>query len=161
MMGAKIEITDQKRVNGEMIGSVYAESSILNGIEIPKELISSAIDELPLVVLAASQANGKTSIRDAEELRVKESDRISSMMKMMESFNISANEYQDGMDVYGGSIKGAIVKSFGDHRVAMTALMASLVSDGDILVENCKNIDTSFPAFIEIANSMGMDINND
>ena len=87
MMGAKIEITDQKRVNGETIGSVYAESSILNGIEIPKELISSAIDELPLVVLAASQAEGKTSLRNADELRVKESDRISSMVKMMDGNN--------------------------------------------------------------------------
>jgi len=161
MMGAKIEITGQKRVNGETIGSVYAESSILNGIEIPKELIPSAIDELPLVVLAASQADGKTSIRNAEELRVKESDRISSMVKMMDSFKISTNEYPDGLDVYGGSIKGARINSFDDHRIAMTALIASLVSDGDILVENCKNIDTSFPAFIEIANRIGMDINND
>ena len=161
MMGAKIEITDQKRVNGETIGNVYAESSILNGIDVPKELISSAIDELPLVVLAASQADGKTSLRNAEELRVKESDRISSMVKMMDSFKISTNEYPDGLDVYGGSIKGARINSFDDHRIAMTALIASLVSDGDILVENCKNIDTSFPAFIEIANSIGMDINND
>ena len=161
MMGAKIEINDQKRVNGETIGNVYAESSILNGIDVPKELISSAIDELPLVVLAASQADGKTSLRNAEELRVKESDRISSMVKMMDSFKISTNEYPDGLDVYGGAIKGARINSFDDHRIAMTALIASLVSDGDILVENCKNIDTSFPAFIEIANSMGMDINND
>ncbi len=77
------------------------------------------------------------------------------------SSKISTNEYPDGLDVYGGSIKGARINSFDDHRIAMTALIASLVSDGDILVENCKNIDTSFPAFIEIANSIGMDINND
>ena len=112
-----------------------------------------------MIVLAASQANGKTAIRNAEELRVKESDRILSMIKMMDAFKISTDEFPDGMNVYGGSIKGARVNSFGDHRIAMTALMASLVSDGDILVEDCKNIDTSFPRFIEIANNIGMDIN--
>ena len=78
---------------------------------------------------------------------------------MMDAFKISTDEFPDGMNVYGGLIKGARVNSFGDHRIAMTALVASLVSDGDILVEDCKNIDTSFPTFIEIANSIGMDIN--
>ncbi len=158
MMGANIHITNIKTINGELVGNIYTESSRLNGIEIPKDLIASSIDELPLIALAASRANGKTSIRNAEELRVKESDRISSMTKMMEAFSISTDEFPDGMNVYGGSIKGARVNSFGDHRIAMTALMASLVSEGDILVENCKNIDTSFPTFIEIANNIGMDI---
>ena len=159
MMDANIHITNIKTVNGEMVGNIHAESSSLNGIEIPKELIASSIDELPLIVLAASQANGKTAIRNAEELRVKESDRILSMIKMMDAFKIATDEFPDGMNVYGGSIKSARVSSFGDHRIAMTALMASLVSDGDILVEDCKNIDTSFPTFIEIANNIGMDIN--
>ena len=158
MMGANIQILNKRTINGELIGDIYTESSTLNGIEIPKELIASSIDELPLIVLAASQANGKTAIRNAEELRVKESDRISSMINMMDGFKISTDEYPDGMNVYGGSIKGTRVNSFGDHRIAMTALMASLVSDGDILVEDCENIDTSFPTFIEIANSIGMDI---
>ena len=158
MMGANIRITNVKKVNGEITGTIYTESSTLNGIKIPKELIASSIDELPLIVLAASQANGKTSIRNAEELRVKESDRISSMIKMMSDFKISTDEFPDGMNIYGGTINGAKVKSYGDHRIAMTALMASLVSDGDILVEDCKNIDTSFPTFIDIANNIGMDI---
>ena len=158
MMGANIQLLNKRTINGELIGDIYTESSSLNGIKIPEELIASSIDELPLIVLAASQANGKTTIRNAEELRVKESDRISSMINMMDGFKISTDEYPDGMNVYGGSIKGTRVNSFGDHRIAMTALMASLVSDGDILVEDCENIDTSFPTFIEIANSIGMDI---
>ncbi len=158
MMGANIQITDVKKVNGELIGTIYTESSTLNGIEIPKKLISSSIDELPLIVLAASQAKGKTSIRNAEELRIKESDRILSMIKMMDSFKISTDEFPDGMNIYGGTIRGARVNSYGDHRIAMTALIASLVSDSDILVEDCKNIDTSFPTFIEIANNVGLDI---
>ena len=158
MMGANIQISNERIINGELIGDIYTESSILNGIDIPKELISSSIDELPLIVLAASQANGKTSIRNAEELRVKESDRIFSMIRMMDKFTISTDEFPDGMNIYGGSIKGAKVNSYGDHRIAMTALIASLVSDGDILVEDCKNIDTSFPTFIDTANNIGMDI---
>jgi 3-phosphoshikimate 1-carboxyvinyltransferase len=158
MMGANIQISNERTINGELIGDIYTESSILNGIDIPIELISSSIDELPLIVLAASQANGKTSIRNAEELRVKESDRILSMIRMMGKFGISTDEFPDGMNIYGGLIKGSRVNSYGDHRIAMTALMASLVSDGDILVEDCKNIDTSFPTFIDIANNIGMDI---
>ena len=158
MMGANIQISNERTINGEIIGDIYTESSLLNGIEIPKELISSSIDELPLIVLAASQANGKTSIRNAEELRVKESDRILSMIRMMDKFRIMTDEFSDGMNIYGGLIKGARVNSHGDHRIAMTAIMASLVSDGDILVEDCKNIDTSFPTFIDIANNIGMDI---
>ena len=113
---------------------------------------------MPLIVLAGSQANGKTSIRNAKELRVKESDRISSMIKMMQSFTISVDEFDDGMDIFGGRIKGATINSFGDHRIAMTAVIASLISNGDIVVEDCQNIDTSFPAFIKISNNIGMDI---
>ena len=80
------------------------------------------------------------------------------MAKMMERFNISIDEFNDGMDIYGGVIEGNTINSFGDHRIAMTALLASLVSNGDIIVENTVNIDTSFPEFIEIANNIGMDI---
>ena len=158
MMGACIQISDLKRVNGEIVGNINVESSELEGIEIPKDLITSSIDELPLIILAASQAEGKTSFRNAEELRFKESDRISSMVKMMERFNISIDEFNDGMDVHGGIIEGNTVNSFGDHRIAMTGLLASLVSKGDIIVEDTVNIDTSFPEFIEMANNIGMDI---
>ncbi len=158
MMGANIKISDLKKVNGELVGNIDVESSKLDAIRIPKDLIARSIDELPLVVLAASQAEGKTSLRNAEELRLKESDRISSMVKMMERFNITIDEFDDGMDIYGGIIKGNTVNSFGDHRIAMTGLLASLVSHGDIIVEDTKNIDTSFPNFIDMANSIGMGI---
>ena len=158
MMGANISIFDLKTINGETVGSLTAKSSDLNGIKVPSNLIASSIDELPLIVLAGSQANGRTSIRNAKELRVKESDRISSMIKMMESFTISVDEFDDGMDILGGTIKGATINSFGDHRIAMTAVIASLVSNGDIVIEDCQNIDTSFPAFISISNNIGMDI---
>jgi len=160
MMGADVSIFDLKTVNGEQVGSLTAKSSNLKGIKIPKSLIASSIDELPLIVLAGSQANGKTSIRNAKELRVKESDRISSMIKMMKRFDVSVDEFDDGMDIFGGSINGTSINSFGDHRIAMTAIIASLVSNGDIIVEDCQNIDTSFPTFIELSNTIGMDIQN-
>ena len=146
-----------KRMNGEnkltkkFKGSSLIQHSIRN-------ILASSIDELPLIILAASQADGKTSLRNAEELRFKESDRILSMAKMMERFNIPIDEFNDGIDIYGGVIEGNTINSFGDHRIAMTALLASLVSNGDIIVENTVNIDTSFPEFIEIANNIGMDI---
>jgi len=76
----------------------------------------------------------------------------------MKRFNISIDEFKDGMDVHGGIIEGNTVNSFGDHRIAMTGLLASLVSQGDIIVEDTVNIDTSFPEFIEMANNIGMDI---
>jgi 3-phosphoshikimate 1-carboxyvinyltransferase len=82
------------------------------------------------------------------------------MIKMMQSFTISVDEFDDGMDIFGGTIKGATINSFGDHRIAMTAIIASLVSNGDIIVEDCQNIDTSFPTFIELSNTIGMDIQN-
>ena len=150
MMGASIEISDLKTVNGEVVGNIDVESSSLEGITIPKELIASSIDELPLIILAASQADGKTSLRNAEELRFKESDRILSMAKMMERFNIPIDEFNDGMDIHGGIIEGNTINSFGDHRIAMTALLASLVSNGDIIVENKVNIETSFPEFLSL-----------
>ena len=158
MMGANISIFDIKTMNGETVGSLTAKSSDLIGIEVPSNLIASSIDELPLIVLAGSQANGRTSIRNAKELRVKESDRISSMIKMMQSFTISVDEFDDGMDILGGTIKGATINSFGDHRISMTAIIASLVSNGDIVVEDCQNIGTSFPTFIKISNNIGMNI---
>ena len=158
MMGANIQISNVKTVNGEVVGNIDTESSSLNGIKIPKELIASSIDELPLLFWQQAKPMEKLLLEMLKELRVKESDRISSMIKMMERFNISTDEFPDGMNIYGGKLKETKVNSFGDHRIAMTALLASLVSDGDIIVEDTVNIDTSFPEFIDIANNIGMDI---
>ena len=139
-------------------GSIIIKSSKLKGIKIPKHLITSAIDELPLVFLAGACAEGSTIIRNAEELRYKESDRISSMIKTLNTFAIKTKEFNDGATIDGGTITGGIVDSFGDHRIAMTAIIASCVSEQPIIVENCKNIDTSFPTFQKIMNLIGMNI---
>ena len=157
LMGAdiNIEITNNRY---EATGNVIVSSSQLIGIKVPNELISLAIDELPLIFLAASVATGETTIRNAEELRFKESDRIKSMVDLLKNLSVEVNEYQDGLIIKGGTISGGLVDSFGDHRIAMTALVASSVAKEKIEVENCENINTSFPSFITLMNSIGMNI---
>ena len=157
LMGADIQV-DITNKNYEATGDVIVSSSKLMGIKVPNELISLAIDELPLIFLAAAVASGETIIRNAEELRFKESDRIKSMVDLLKNLSIEVNEYQDGLEIKGGNIIGGIINSFGDHRIAMTALVASSIAKEKIEVENCENINTSFPSFITLMNSIGMNI---
>ena len=159
LMGGNIKtVTKDQTKSSEKIGSVTITSSNLRGIKVPKNLITAAIDELPLVFLAGACAKGSTIIRNAEELRYKESDRISSMIKTLNQFSITTKEFNDGAIIEGGIIRGGNIDSFGDHRIAMTALVASCVSEKPIIVENCKNINTSFPTFKKIMNLIGMNI---
>ena len=159
LMGGNIKtVTKDQTKSSEKIGSVTITSSNLRGIKVPKNLITAAIDELPLVFLAGACAKGSTIIRNAEELRYKESDRISSMIKTLNQFLITTKEFNDGAIIEGGIIRGGNIDSFGDHRIAMTALVASCVSEKPIIVENCKNINTSFPTFKKIMNLIGMNI---
>ncbi len=157
MMGADIKITiDQNQF--EPYGTIEIKSSQLHGINVPKYLIPLSIDELPLVFLAAACAKGKTTVRNADELRLKESDRIKSMKITLTEFSINVVEHNDGLTIEGGTITGGEIDSFGDHRIAMTALIASVCSADEIVVKNTKNIDTSFPNFVEIMNSAGLNI---
>ena len=160
LMGADITINITKHDSYEIVGDITIQSSNLHGIRVPKELISLAIDELPLIFIAAANAKGQTIIRNAEELRFKESDRIKSMVSLLKILNIDVTEYHDGLDIRGGSIEGGEINSFGDHRIAMSALIASCASKEKIIVSNCENINTSFPTFISLMNSIGLDIYN-
>ena len=160
LMNADIEIDIDNRFNSnEKIGSIVVRSSNLKGIDVPTNLIASAIDEMPLVFLAAACAEGSTSIRNAKELRYKESDRIKAMVNNLRSLSIEVNEYDDGARIIGGTIQGANLDSFDDHRVAMACLLASCRSETPVIVRNCLNINTSFPTFKETMNSIGMNIN--
>ena len=157
MMGADIKATiDQNQF--EPSGTIEIKSSQLHGINVPRYLIPLSIDELPLVFLAAACAKGKTTVRNADELRLKESDRIKSMKTTLTEFSINVVEHNDGLTIEGGTITGGEIDSFGDHRIAMTALIASVCSKDDVLVKNTKNIDTSFPNFVEVMNSAGLDL---
>ena len=160
LMNADIEIDIDNRFNSnEKIGSIVVRSSNLKGIDVPTNLIASAIDEMPLVFLAAACAEGSTSIRNAKELRYKESDRIKAMVNNLRLLSIEVNEYDDGARIIGGTIQGANLDSFDDHRVAMACLLASCRSETPVTVRNCLNINTSFPTFKETMNSIGMNIN--
>ena len=158
MMGGDITINIDPSSSFEIYGTIKVRSSKLQGINVPNNLVSLSIDELPLVFLAAAFANGTTSITNASELRFKESDRITTMAKLLTELSIEVKELKDGLIIKGGTITGGEIDSYGDHRIAMTALIASVCSKSDILVHNTKNIDTSFPTFVETMNQVGMNI---
>ena len=160
MMGANIATTIDPNSSFEIQGSIKVRSSVLRGINVPNNLVSLSIDELPLVCLAAACAHGTTTIRNASELRFKETDRITAMAALLSKLSIEVKELKDGLTINGGIIRGGEIDSLGDHRIAMTALIASACSKSDILVHNTENIDTSFPNFVETVNQLGMDIIN-
>jgi 3-phosphoshikimate 1-carboxyvinyltransferase len=158
MMGADIEINNQQDLSGEPIADIRIRTSQLHGIKIPKALVSIAIDEFPAIMIAAACAEGKTILNGAAELRVKESDRIMSIAKGLQSIGIETEIFADGMNVTGGKIQGGTIDSFGDHRIAMAFSMAGLVAHREITINNCINVNTSFPGFVELSKRAGLDI---
>ena len=157
-MGADIEILDQQIVCNEPVGNLRVRSAELKGVDIPKHWVPSAIDEFPALFIAAACADGHTYLRGAEELRVKESDRIATMADGLRSCGITVEVHRDGMTIEGGRLKGGVVESFEDHRVAMAFAVAGAVADDVISVQRCQNVETSFPDFIGIANSIGLNL---
>ena len=123
-------------------------SSGLKGIEIQGEIIPRLIDEIPLIAVAATQAEGTTIIRDARELRVKESDRIKNTVIALNRLGARVEEQDDGMVIYGkGNLKGGTLDSSGDHRLAIAWAVASLVSDGEVVIQNSEVTEVSYPNF--------------
>ena len=158
LMGADISLINEREVGGEPVADIVVKSAQLQGIEIPPHLVPLAIDEFPVIFVAASCARGVTVLTEAEELRVKESDRIQVMADGLITLGVQAEPTPDGMKILGGKIKGGTVHSHGDHRIAMAFAVASLVADGAITIHDCDNVNTSFPGFAELANSAGMKI---
>ena len=162
LMGANIEIRNQKITCNEESGDIFVKSSYLNGIDVPEDIIPNIIDEIPILSIAASFAKGETFITEAEELRVKESDRLQAISDGLQKINIHHELFHDGIKITGSSediSHMAEIDSHGDHRIAMSFLIASLRSKKGIYVEDCKNILTSFPNFIEVMSSLGISIN--
>jgi 3-phosphoshikimate 1-carboxyvinyltransferase len=148
-MGAKIKI-EMIDDDAEPVGNIHIESSVLQGVEIGPDLIPSLIDELPILMIACALAKGKSVIRGAEELRVKETDRIRSMVLGLQAIGAKAEERPDGCVIEGVSeFKGGAINSFGDHRTAMSFAIAGLRSSGEILIEDTDCIKTSYPNFEE------------
>lgn len=147
-MGGKISLLDQREVSGEPVADLLVRSSELHGIEIGGDLIPRAIDEFPVLCIAAATAAGRTVVRDAHELRVKETDRIKAMADNLRLAGVEVEETEDGMIFEGGAvISRFIADSCGDHRIAMSMLIASLVSKGECTVRDTECIATSFPDF--------------
>lgn len=158
LMGANIEQINPREVGGEPVADLRVRAAPLRGIEIPLDQVPLAIDEFPALFIAAACAQGETVLRGAEELRVKESDRIAVMAQGLKRLGVDAQETPDGIVIKGGVINGGEVDSHGDHRIAMSFAMAALRARGPITVRDCKNVATSFPDFVELASRAGLRI---
>jgi 3-phosphoshikimate 1-carboxyvinyltransferase len=147
-MGADILLLDQRHASGEPVADLLVRSAQLKGIEIGGDLIPRAIDEFPIICVAASLAEGRTVIRDARELRVKETDRIAAIAANLRKAGVDVIETEDGLDITGReSLQGCIAESYGDHRIAMAMLVAGLGASSPVTVNDVECIATSFPNF--------------
>jgi 3-phosphoshikimate 1-carboxyvinyltransferase len=157
-MGANLEVMNPRMMGAEPVADLRVRASRLRGIAIPEGLVPLAIDEFPVLFVAAACAEGETVLSGAEELRVKESDRIQVMADGLQALGIEACPTPDGMRIRGGRLKGGIVDSHGDHRVAMAFSVAGVRAAGPIEIRDCRNVSTSFPMFIESARSVGLSV---
>ncbi|MDH5470726.1 MAG: 3-phosphoshikimate 1-carboxyvinyltransferase, partial [Gammaproteobacteria bacterium] len=158
MMGADIEVSNERDVGGEPVADLRVKYASLVGVEIPAALVPLAIDEFPAIFVAAACAEGQTVLTGAEELRVKESDRIQVMADGLATLGVAAEATPDGMIIKGGAIDGGSIDSHGDHRIAMAFAMAALRAHGEIEIHDCANVNTSFPDFVAIAAQAGLSI---
>ncbi len=157
-MGADITISNKKEVGGEPVADIRIQSAKLKGIHIPEDQVPLAIDEFPAIAIAAACAQGQTILTGAEELRVKESDRIQAMIDGMKILGVDCEGTADGMIINGGEIGSGTVDSLGDHRIAMSFAMAALRANGHITIKDCANVNTSFPDFIGLAQNSGLSV---
>jgi 3-phosphoshikimate 1-carboxyvinyltransferase len=154
-MGGDIEIINERGVNGEPIGDILARSSNLHATEISGDIIPKAIDELPLVAVAASFAEGTTLIKDAKELRVKETDRIHAMATELGKLGVQVEEFEDGMSIIGTqALTGATCSSWGDHRIAMSIAIAALRAKGETEIIEADCVSVSYPGFFEVIDEL-------
>ena len=157
LMGASIDVLNEREVGGEPVADLRVVSRPLKGIDIPEELVPLAIDEFPVLFIAAACAEGQTRLSGAEELRVKESDRIQVMADGLKLLGVDASPTADGMIINGGNdIQGGVVESHGDHRIAMAFSIAGLRAKGTITIRDCANVNTSFPEFKDLAKNLGL-----
>lgn len=149
-MGAHISVENERTLNGEPIGDLVIKSANLRGVKVAGSLIPNIIDEIPILAIAGSQAEGETLIRDAEELRKKETDRIRAVVENLRRMGVKVGELSDGMIIEGGQpLVGTEIESYGDHRIAMAFAVAGLIAKGETVIKNAEWVDTSFPGFFE------------
>ncbi|MFO7951192.1 MAG: 3-phosphoshikimate 1-carboxyvinyltransferase, partial [Bacillota bacterium] len=157
-MGAEIEFKEGRTWGKEPVADIMVRGGKpLKGIEISGAMVPRLIDEIPALVVAAAVARGKTVISDADELRVKESDRISALAGQFKKLGVNISEKNDGMVIEGGSsLTGADVESCGDHRLAMALAVAGLVAEGETAIKDAEVINVSFPDFMAALRSLMM-----
>ena len=158
LMGTVIEVLDAREAGGEPVADLRVRGQGLKGIRIPEALVPLAIDEFPAIFIAAACAEGETRLTGADELRVKESDRIAVMAAGLKVLGIDSEPTPDGIRIQGGALARGRINSHGDHRVAMAFAIAALRAGGPILIDDCANVDTSFPGFATLAARAGLAI---
>lgn len=158
MMGGDIEIANRLEKCGEPVGDIFVRYARLTGIKIPKEQVPLTIDEFPILLIAAATAQGETVLRDAQELRVKETDRIAAMVEGLKELGIKSESLPDGLIVQGGVFQGGVISSYHDHRIAMAFAIAGTIAKTPVRICDCENVKTSFPNFVELAGKIGMEL---
>ena len=160
-MGANIQLLNQTE-NIEPTADILVKSSNLKGIVLNTNLVANMIDEMPVFFIAAALSDGITIVKDAKELRTKESDRLQAMADALSSFGIKHDLEEDGIKIYGMGSKGVLnstnISSYGDHRIAMASAIASLRSENKVRVLDCVNVNTSYPNFIDTCKEIGIEI---
>ncbi|KTD16145.1 3-phosphoshikimate 1-carboxyvinyltransferase [Legionella jordanis] len=157
-MGAHITLNNKRLCGEELVADLFVQHAPLEGIDIPSDLVPLAIDEFPIIFIAAACAKGQTLLHGARELRCKESDRIGAMVEGLQRLGIEAQAFDDGLYIQGGELQGGEVNSFHDHRIAMAFAIAGAVAKNPVTIKNCANVATSFPTFVRTANSIHLSI---
>ena len=157
-MGGDISLQNPRSLGDEPVADIHVRSSVLNGGDVDPALVSLAIDEFPVLFVAAAAAGGKTTFSGIGELRVKESDRIATMATGLRALGIQVDETKDGATVHGGQFSGGSVDSFGDHRIAMALAVAAITASGPVTISNIDAVETSFPGFAEVMGLLGTNI---
>ncbi len=159
-MGAKIEIQHKADQAGEPIGDLHVQYSQLQGTNVSGDLVVRMIDEFPVFAIAAAYASGVSQVCDAQELRYKESDRISTLIQQLNLFGVQTRESMDGFTIFGEFRTSGAEKfdSQGDHRLAMSMAVAGLASQTPMQIHQAEIISESFPHFSDLFNSLGADM---
>lgn len=156
MMGGRIEVINAREQGGEPVADLRVRHSALRAIDLPESLVPDMIDECPIFFVAAALAEGTTHARGLAELRVKESDRIASMVAGLRAMGAAVEESPESVSIVGGVLHGGTIDSHDDHRIAMSFAVAAQCASGQTLIRDCDNVATSFPGFVDLARSAGM-----
>ncbi|HEX6832060.1 MAG TPA: 3-phosphoshikimate 1-carboxyvinyltransferase [Rudaea sp.] len=160
LMGADIRESNPRSLGGEPVADLVVRHAHLRGVEIPVDIVPDMIDEFPALFVAAAVAEGTTRVTGAAELRVKESDRIAVMARGLRALGANVSETADGAIIEGGRLTGGVADSAGDHRCAMSFVVAGAIAEGAVRVGDCANVATSFPGFVNLAQACGLRVSD-